>query len=461
MSLLVISVIHTNTTLKAPRVLLMGKNMLGHLLSWIDCLMGMAKHSALPIWTIQIYQRVVAPIEGPYGFYTINYMALRVNWTTTLELQSALLRYHRVQYALNNTWSSNVVVQLTHSMLPLSLLILGCYTCSIYRWPLDSYLIPIDGTSIATYQRLISNMSRDNGNIECTSNDDWYSIMMIINFNEDSSNNTDPIWSFDVSATHNESNNESYNNNGIISVAEDLYSHQYGLWSEPIKTISNTKNIIIPLINGTGILMSVMIIFCIRDSLREYKSNYVILSNMKLSIYNWCILSENAIFNLLFWLSYQHILSPIYITINLWIVLIQMNSYDLSLKTTNLLSNSGILFGHHYIIGTWLELNQWYQCSWMFMNGQSNEFTNLTINMNDTLIRWNFYNIDGLHLYHIVVGNILLIIGFNLSSWTQYVLYKVMFQLRVRLHHMFYNIQLMYWHFVELLWLVIYYLHYS
>ena len=58
-------------------------------------------------------------------------------------------------------------------------------------------------------------------------------------------------------------------------VAEDLYSHQYGLWSEPIKTISNTKNIIIPLINGTGILMPVMIIFCIRDSLREYKSNFI------------------------------------------------------------------------------------------------------------------------------------------------------------------------------------------
>jgi len=39
MSLLVISVIHTNTTLKAPRVLLMGKNMLVlqsdyHILLW-------------------------------------------------------------------------------------------------------------------------------------------------------------------------------------------------------------------------------------------------------------------------------------------------------------------------------------------------------------------------------------------------------------------------------------------
>jgi hypothetical protein len=29
--------------------------------------------------------------------------------------------------------SSDVMIQLTHSMLPLSLLILGCYTCSIYR----------------------------------------------------------------------------------------------------------------------------------------------------------------------------------------------------------------------------------------------------------------------------------------------------------------------------------------
>jgi hypothetical protein len=30
----------------------------------------------------------------------------------------------------------------------------------------------------------------------------------------------------------------------------------------------------------------IMIIFCIRDSLREYKSNYVLLSSMKLSFYN-------------------------------------------------------------------------------------------------------------------------------------------------------------------------------
>jgi hypothetical protein len=72
-------------------------------------------------------------------------------------------------------------------------------------------------------------------------------------------------------------------------MAEDLYSHQYAT-SGGIKTISNmvniTKNIIIPLINGTGTIFPVMIIFYIRDSLREYKSNYVVLGSMKISSNN-------------------------------------------------------------------------------------------------------------------------------------------------------------------------------
>ena len=63
--------------------------------------------------------------------------------------------------------STSVLIQLTHSMLPLSLLILGCYTCSTTLG-----CIVIGGTSIATYDGY---MSRDNGswnrigNIECTS----------------------------------------------------------------------------------------------------------------------------------------------------------------------------------------------------------------------------------------------------------------------------------------------------
>jgi len=128
-----------------------------------------------------------------------------------------------------------------------------------------------------------------------------------------------------------------------------LYSHQYGL--ETIKTISNTgstKNIIIPLISGTGTIFPVMIVFCIRDSLREYKSKYDILSNLKISLYNWTITSESAVFLVLAALAYQVILSPTYLTINLWIVNIQLNSDDLSLKNTNLLSASAIWIVFQY-----------------------------------------------------------------------------------------------------------------
>ena len=54
MSLLVISVIHTNTTLKAPRVLLMGKNMLGHLLSW-----NMRYNLMVSFYGLQIMNQIV------------------------------------------------------------------------------------------------------------------------------------------------------------------------------------------------------------------------------------------------------------------------------------------------------------------------------------------------------------------------------------------------------------------
>ncbi len=132
-----------------------------------------------------------------------------------------------------------------------------------------------DGTSIATYEGY---MSRESGNIECTS-----TLMDV-----DVSTTSLKYVTLDNQMTCNSMIHDLASIDSI-DVVEDLYSHQYGL--ETIKTISNTvtivtKNIIIPLINGTGTMLPVMILFCIRDSLREYKFNYVILSNMKISLYN-------------------------------------------------------------------------------------------------------------------------------------------------------------------------------
>ena len=59
-----------------------------------------------------------------------------------------------------------------------------------------------------------------------------------------------------------------------------------------------------------------------------------------------------------------------------------MNSYELSLKNTNLLSSSAILFGYHTIIGSVLELILGYLLALVFIEGQINEFINTAINMN-------------------------------------------------------------------------------
>jgi heme/copper-type cytochrome/quinol oxidase subunit 3 len=363
--------------------------------------------------------------------------------------------------------SSDVMIQLTHSMLPLSLLILGCYTCSIYRWSLDT-----SGLSIAT-------MSRDNGseicNIECTST----STQCIIHVKSSYASSLgaasmDEAWCVDVdvsgkslvSSMSNDICNIDCNPTLVSLVSdlpEDLYSHQYGSsLGVTIKTISNmvkiTKNMIIPLINGTGTLFPVMIIFCIRDSLREYKSNYVILNSLQMSFYNWFILSESAIFIVVFWSSLEHILSPLYITINLWIVNMQLNSYDLSLKNTNLLSTSAIIFGYHSIIGTCIFLIQCHLLSIVFEEGQMSEFCKLCNNLSDTLLGCILYNIDGCHLFHIVIGNLFVCIIVCCLCICYYLCFHYVF--RVVILMLLYVYQIVYWHFVELFWLFLYYVVY-
>lgn len=84
----------------------------------------------------------------------------------------------------------------------------------------------------------------------------------------------------------------------VNDVSKDLYSTELRLLSNTGNNV--TKNIIL-VADSSTIPFFCWIVFCIRDSLREYKSYYVTLSSMKLSLYNCCIISESAVFNLLFW----------------------------------------------------------------------------------------------------------------------------------------------------------------
>ena len=113
-----------------------------------------------------------------------------------------------------------------------------------------------------------------------------------------------------------------------------------------IKTISNTGNVTknnIMYQGCTGLSITLMILFCIRDSLRESKANYVIISNMQLVLMYCFIISESVIFCILFSMSYVYLLSPICLICKVSLVYVLMNVYELSLKSTNLLSISAII----------------------------------------------------------------------------------------------------------------------
>ena len=81
MSLLVISVIHTNTTLKAPRVLLMGKNMLVlvvHNIVSIDMLLNKIGINGLKSIILSLWTSMNFNIPGSFDTKMISSLLL---WT--------------------------------------------------------------------------------------------------------------------------------------------------------------------------------------------------------------------------------------------------------------------------------------------------------------------------------------------------------------------------------------------
>ena len=71
--------------------------------------------------------------------------------------------------------------------------------------------------------------------------------------------------------------------------------------------------------------------------------------------------------------------------------------------------------------------------------------------INDSIFGSIFFFCTGLHFFHVIVGIILIGIILCIVSLPQ----------RILPFHLYYNLQLIYWHFIELLWLFIYIILYS
>merc|ERR1711862_911558 len=133
---------------------------------------------------------------------------------------------------------------------------------------------------------------------------------------------------------------------------------------------------------------------------------------------------------------------------------------ELTFANTLLLSNAAVSLGGGFVS---LEIS----CSlliffslfsfilaWTFISLQIKEFRVMGLSINDSVYGSVFFFLTGLHFFHLVVGLFLL----SLIFWGCSFSFKKMkmINLRVSELHLFYNLQIFYWHFLEILWLFIF-----
>ena len=213
----------------------------------------------------------------------------------------------------------------------------------------------------------------------------------------------------------------------------------------------------------SGLLFSLICcIYWIRDGIREYTSTYmsviVLISVSLLGI----LVSESILFATLFLSLFQPLSSYLYSLEGVYTSDPSSHTYS----NTIILSNSGISLGYVLVIRDvyrlhlLLPLYVWI-IALTFLHIQIKEFFNITYYMNESIYVSMFFSLLGLHLFHILIG--ILLIGLILwtSCYSRSVPIFTGLQLIVTSHQLSSTLQLVYWHFVDLLWLIIFYVLYN
>merc|ERR1712048_1097751 len=198
--------------------------------------------------------------------------------------------------------------------------------------------------------------------------------------------------------------------------------------------------------------------FWFRDLLREFTKKYEILLLV-------CFLaSEALLFISFFWASFSSLSSP-----TLGICpgegFYLPDPCELTFANTLLLSNAAVSLGGAFVS---LEISSQaiiffslfsFILAWTFISLQIKEFRIMGLSINDSLYSCLFFFLTGLHFFHLLLGLLLLSLFFWSCSFPSKNLLFV--SLRVSEVHLFYFLFLLYWHFLELLWLFIFLVFYS
>merc|ERR1712188_318087 len=173
--------------------------------------------------------------------------------------------------------------------------------------------------------------------------------------------------------------------------------------------------------------------------------------------------SEALLFISFFWASLHSLSSP---TLGVWPGegFYIPDPCELTFANTLLLSNAAVSLGGAFIS---LEISSSFLIffslfsfilAWTFISLQIKEFRIMGLSINDSVYSSVFFFITGLHFFHLVVGLFLLSLFFWGCSFCVKISYNLL--LGVSEIHLFYNLQIFYWHFVEVLWLFIFLLLY-
>merc|ERR1712054_632635 len=133
---------------------------------------------------------------------------------------------------------------------------------------------------------------------------------------------------------------------------------------------------------------------------------------------------------------------------------------ELTFANTLLLSNAAVSLGGAFVCleiscssGIFFSLIS-FILAWTFISLQIKEFRVMGLFINDSVYSSVFFFLTGLHFFHLVVGLFLLSLFFWSCSFP--IKKNIFCLLMTSVVHLFYNLQIFYWHFLEILWLFIF-----
>merc|ERR1711937_760453 len=204
--------------------------------------------------------------------------------------------------------------------------------------------------------------------------------------------------------------------------------------------------------------------FWSRDLLRGLNKKYEILLMVLFLVFFLFLASEGLLFISFFWASLHSLSSP---SLGVWPAegFYVPDPCELTFANTLLLSNAAVSLGGAFISleisSSFLVLFSLFSfiLAWTFISLQIKEFRIMGLSINDSVYSSVFFFLTGLHFFHLVLGLFLLSLFFWGCSFCVKISYNLL--LGVSEIHLFYNLQIFYWHFVEILRLFIFLFLYS